>query len=180
MNNNFHIYVTTLNEEYLIRYTVEALLKVFPHRQISVIDLGSEDKTLEKIPKGIAVISKSLLPGEEAGRRFTSIKNEYSKCQEWVMWVDGDEIYPTSTLLRISSWLNEAQDNKHSQKALRSYWRILRYTLNKEIVCSNEYQSAGPKLFNSEAISYRRSWPRERSGRSRCSRRRLRESRSWL
>lgn len=160
MNNNFHIYITTFNEEYLISYTIEALLKVFQPEQVSVIDLGSEDNTLKRIPKNIDIIPKSLPDGCKAGQVFTNMKIKYSKRQDWVLWVDGDEIYPTFSLLRIKEWLDSAERNEHKEKALRLYWKVLQDSFCG-ISCSREYLSAGPKLFNSHFFSFKRAWPRE-------------------
>lgn len=158
---DFHIYITTLNEENLIAYTIEALLKVFPIQQLTVIDLGSVDATLDRIPSSIEVLSEILPRGNgEAGPFFTQMKANYSGGQEWVLWVDGDEIYPTSSLLKMVKWLEDAQAGRHDEKALRLYWRTLNMMGGKMQV-SKEYMSAGPKLFNSKYFSFKRAWPKE-------------------
>jgi len=159
--DDFKIYITTLNEENLIGYTIEALLKVFPAHQISVIDLGSQDATLDHIPGGIEVLKEEFPEGKgAAGRFFTKMKADYSQAQEWVLWVDGDEIYPTSSLLKMKSWLEAAIAGEHDDKGLRLYWRILDSVAGR-IYCSTEYLSAGPKLFNSNYFSFKRAWPQE-------------------
>ena len=162
MIEDFKIYVTTLNEERLIGYTLEALLKVFVPEQILVIDIGSEDRTLANIPGDIEVVHEILAASEDVtvGRRFTELKAEYSSRQEWVLWVDGDEIYPTSSLLKMKTWLEDAKSGAHDRTALRLYWKVL-YARDGTLMCSNEYLSAGPKLFNSNHYVFRRAWPKE-------------------
>lgn len=186
--DKFHIYVPTLNEEVLIGYTLEALCKVFPANMITVIDLGSTDLTLERIPSKIAVESVVLPVGfdNEAGYAYTKLKNEYSKRQKWVLWVDGDEIYPTPTLLRIKEWVEESLAGVHpKQHVLRLYWRVIKEIgvappplpfnqgsdlcrIIPELVPpfrsmehSVEYLYAGIKLFNSEVFEFRKAYPRE-------------------
>lgn len=156
---DFKIYVPTLDEERLLPYTLEALTKVFPKEYIEVLDLGSIDSTLDKVPKGIKVTQINL-PEDNPGRFFTELKNEYSAKQEWVLWVDGDEIYPTTSLKLIRKWLDDAESGAHSKKAVRLYWRILKEE-EGEVFCSNEYLSAGPKLFNSKFQKFKRPWPNE-------------------
>jgi len=151
---NFKVYVPTLDEDILIRATIGALLEVFPPEQIEVIDLGSKDKTLHRIPKNVKVTSVTL-PDKEPGAFFTALKEEYSKKQDWVMWVDGDEVYPTSSLLNIVKWL-EAPD----KTALRMYWRVIKEEEGKLYV-SNEVLPAGPKLHNSNYRYFNRAWPKE-------------------
>jgi glycosyltransferase involved in cell wall biosynthesis len=158
MNIDFKIYVTTLDEERLIPYTIEALLKVFPKEQIEVIDLGSKDRTLHRIPEGVRVHNVILPEDGTSGQYFTDLKNYYSKRQEWVLWVDGDEIYPYDSLHRIKDWLYRADE--HGQKTVRLYWKVLKEQ-DGDIYCSNEYLSAGPKLFNSNYQRFRRAWPDE-------------------
>lgn len=165
MLRDFKIYVPTLNEERLIPYTLQALLNVFPAEQIEVLDLGSTDKTRRGIPSEIKTHGFRLPEGGEenpgkAGAFFTELKNEFSARQEWVLWVDGDEIYPISSLVKMKEWLHQAQSGEHNEKFVRLYWRILREREGK-IWCSKEYLSAGAKLFNSNFQQFRRAWPRE-------------------
>jgi len=159
---DFKIYVTTLDEDVLIAYTLEALLKVFSPKQIEVIDLGSQDNTLKLIPAGIKVHREHLPEGQDefgvnvVGPYFTELKRRYSKRQDWVFWVDGDEIYPVSTLLSIQS-LMKVEPGK---RAFRFYWRMLKY-IDDELYASDEYVSAGSKLFNSNYFQFHRAWPKE-------------------
>lgn len=156
---DFKIYVTTLNEECLISYTLEALLRVFPPKQIEVIDIGSEDATLSRIPSSVKVHTVPLPHSENRGQLFTALKNEYSAKQGLVLWVDGDEIYPTSSLERVKKWV-EGEQNCPSQTGCRLYWRILREKDSK-LECSREFLSAGPKLFNTSKLRFKRAWPKE-------------------
>lgn len=155
MLNDFKIYIPTLDEECLIPYTIDALLKVFSPEQIEVIDLGSKDSTVEQISSKVKIHSVTL-PKDNSGEFFTRLKNEYSSRQGWVLWVDGDEIYPTTSLFRVRDWVEAGQLGKHTQIGLRVYWKIL-----KEGYCSKEYLSAGPKLFNTNKLKFNRAWPNE-------------------
>ena len=161
--NNFKIYIPTLDEENLIGYTIAALLKVFPPEMIEVIDLESDDSTISRIPKGIKVhvepLPKNVL-SRVARRAFTDIKNKYTKKQEWVLWVDGDEVYPTHVLRQMRAWLEAAIAGEHDKKCLRVYWKILDQR-EDGLYISKEYLAAGPKLFNSNYFGFRRSWPEE-------------------
>ena len=154
---DFKVYVPTLDEECLIPYTIGALLKVLPPEQIEVIDLGSKDDTLNRIPGGVKIHEVTLPADNSAGRFFTDLKNEFSDRQEWVLWVDGDEIYPVSTLRRIVRWVDGDQTPR---RYIRFFWRVLRLHEGR-IQSTVEYLSAGPKLFNSKVLHFRRAWPRE-------------------
>lgn len=159
MTPDFKIYISTLDEDRLIPYTIASLLQVFPPEQIEVIDLGSKDQTLARIPKDVKTHQVDL-PATDVGAFFTELKNEYSRRQEWVLWVDGDEIYPASSLLKVKAWVEGAQAGDHDHAGERLYWRILKDN-DGQWSCSNEYLSAGPKLFNSNYRGFRRAWPKE-------------------
>ncbi len=153
---SFKIYVTTLDEELLIAQTIGALLEVFSEEQIEVIDLGSSDRTLECIPAGVKVHDESLTDKIEAGKLYTELKNSYSRKQDWVLWVDGDEIYPKQTLEKIRDLMDDPGD----EVMFRLYWRILKFEDDKHYA-SSEYLCAGPKLFHTDYFHFSRSWPRE-------------------
>lgn len=164
---DFKIYVTTLDEERLIPHTIAALLKVFPIEQITVIDLGSGDRTQDRVPEGMTLHVRPIPDGRDpitnrnyAGPFFTEIKKEFSEKQEWCLWVDGDEIYPTSVLLKMKAWLEGAIAGEHDETGARVYWKVLKEE-NGELYVSNEYLSAGPKLFTSKHHNFKRAWPAE-------------------
>lgn len=160
MINNFKIYVPVLDEERLIPYTIEALLKVFDPKQIVVLDLGSIDQTLNRIPNGVIVHNIELPKDKNNGAFFTEIKNTYAKRQKYVLFVDGDEIYPTSSLLKVKEWVELGLRGEHNRVGVRVYWKILK-ELNGNLECSREYLSAGPKLFDSTKLKFKRAWPDE-------------------
>lgn len=153
--DNFKIYVPTLDEECLIPYTLEALLKVFPKEQIEVIDLGSADSTVRRSKQLGVKVHKIVLPDEDPGKYYTAVKNDFSARQKWVLWVDGDEIYPTSSLLRLKIWL-EAPTGSFCYV----FWKPLRSDNNK-LQTTEQYLLAGPKCFNSDRLMFRRAWPKE-------------------
>ncbi len=167
MIENFKIYITTLDEERLIPHTIAALVKVFEPEQIEIIDLGSKDRTLDRIPEGMVLHHRLMPDGRDpatnrnySGPAFTALKKAFSEKQEWCLWVDGDEIYPTSVLLKMRAWLEGAIDGEHAETALRVYWKVLKEE-NGDLYISNEYLSAGPKLFSSKHHNFKRAWPAE-------------------
>ena len=155
---DFKIYVPVLNEESLINHTVSSLISVFPGN-VEVIDLGSTDKTVRRVPKGVKVHTEPLPPGdpEVIGNYYTELKNKYSAKQPWVLWVDGDEIYPTSTLQKIRGIVERGGDGAVSH---RLYWRILKQ-VDGRMCFSKEFLSAGSKLFHSAYQKFVRAWPKE-------------------
>lgn len=159
---DFHIYVPILNEERLISSTVNALLEVFDAAQITVVDIGSTDNSVNRVPWGVPVV-RHRLPAKNSGRFFTDLKNEYSRRQKWVFWVDGDEIYPTQSLLRLKQWTIEALAGGHEQRQCqRIYWRfMLESPSGSGYETSREFLYGGSKLFNSEIFWFRRAWPKE-------------------
>jgi hypothetical protein len=163
--NDFKIYIPVQNEECLIEYTVEALKKVFDPSLIEVLDLESTDSTVSKVPSDVKVttivLPKSTMANPSiTGAAYTKMKSDYCKKQKWVLWVDGDEIYPVRTSLAIVEWLKRAEAGNTERQANRLYWRMLKEEGGRKYQ-SVEFLSAGGKVFNSEYQEFRRAWPRE-------------------
>jgi len=156
MISDFKIYVPVLNEELLITHTVDSLLSVFPGN-VEVINLGCTDSTIARIVNKVKVHNEPVPDDNTKGRYYTQLKNEYSARQSWVLWVDGDEIYPTCTLHKIRDIVEHDGNGIVSH---RLYWRILR-EFDGKMHFSKEFLSAGPKLFNSKYQTFVRDWPRE-------------------
>ena len=159
---DFHIYVPILNEEELISSTINALLEVFDASQITVLDLNSTDDSVNRVPRGVSVVQYEFPANKPAGRSYTDMKNEYSRRQKWVFWVDGDEIYTTESLLRLKKWTVEAIGGGHLKtQCYRVYWRYVIGDPDRGYETSREFLYAGSKLFNSEIYWFRRAYPRE-------------------
>ena len=95
---NIGVYITLLNDEYLIPYSFAAIHKFFP--EVKVLDFGSEDSSCNRIPK------KSLIRcGKQNPKDYITLKNEFSSKHDQVFWIDADEIYPESSLRKISALL---------------------------------------------------------------------------
>jgi hypothetical protein len=162
---DFKIYIPVKDEECLIAYTVGALKQVFDPSLIEVLDLESQDRTVSRVPSGVKVTTVVLPKSTErdpsiTGAAYTQMKNEYSRKQEWVLWVDGDEIYPVSTSKAIVDWVSRAQSGDLNRISDRLYWRVLKEGGGRKYQ-SREFLSAGPKVFNSRYQGFRRAWPKE-------------------
>jgi len=164
---DFKVYVPVKDEECLIAHTIDALKQVFDPGLIEVLDLESEDSTVSRVPADVKVTEVSLqeyirkdatLTGN--GAAYTKMKNEYSQKQKWVLWVDGDEIYPIRTSLGIVEWLKQAREGNAERRAKRLYWRILKEEGGRKYQ-SVEFLNAGGKVFDSEYLGFNRAWPKE-------------------
>ena len=161
---NFHIYIPVKNEEFLIKDTVQALMEVFPPQQITVIDIGSTDMSIERLPEGVNIVHHEFPANKPAGRSYTDMKNEYSRRQRWVFWVDGDEIYTTESLLLIKDWLLKIPDAPiENRQYLEIFWKMFKRDgpSGESYAVANEYVRGGEKIFNSDLYEFRKPWPAE-------------------
>lgn len=143
------VYVFAKNEENLIVPCVSALQKVFP--QVEVIDLGSEDSTLEKLASLKCKVRNVSCTPEE----YPHLKNLVGKEHAWTFFVDGDEIYPEGELKKIPDLVNS-----RLFRAYRIGWLYVRNQKNIKQIATCVVPS-GPKLYRSDRFTYRRAWPRE-------------------
>lgn len=146
---NLGVYITALDEEIFISHTYKQVFNIFP--QVKVIDLGSEDSTLEQLSK----LKAKVIPYKDvSGAAYTEIKNYYASLHDWVFWVDGDEIYPEGSLLKIKYLVSSGKYDSY---------RISWIDILKQ---GNTYYKRGPiingtKVYNSLKMIYRRAWPKE-------------------
>ena len=145
------IYVFCKNEENLIVPCVKSLVDFFGYDRVTVVDLGSEDDTLKRLGTlgGVSLHKVATTP-----ETYPSLKNLYAKNYEWAFLVDGDEIYPKESLIRVQ----ELIDSKEFD-AYRVGWKVLRYE-NHIISCTNIIIN-GCKLYKSSTLKFRRPWPVE-------------------
>jgi len=164
------VYVTCVNEENLIKVNVEAVRRVFP--QVEVIDLGSTDDTQFVLDRlGVT----THFEGQMDGAKYTQLKNDFSTKHDWVLWVDGDEVWPEESLNRLKgNW----KANLHRLTALRIAWRYL-VVVDGEIYESESLVN-GPKMFNVKVHSFVHPWPYETTNGSKDTRQpRKHAGRQW-
>jgi glycosyltransferase involved in cell wall biosynthesis len=156
---NLGVYVSTLNEEVLIEDTLRHVVKVFP--QVEVIDLGSKDFTIECLLRFDIPVHRHTLPVRRtkhdpvnAGTEWTKLKNEYAAKHDWVLFIDGDEIFDEENLLKLKA---KAGDEKYT--AYRVGWKNVRKQ-GEQIQISNIVVN-GAKLYKTSEYTFGRSWPRE-------------------
>ena len=142
------VYVLCKNEENLIGPCVKSLLRVYP--QTCVIDLCSRDSTVEKVKE--LGVSYQIVSCDQ--HQYPNLKNELSKLNEWTFFVDGDEIYPESSLLKL-----EELRKSNVYLAYRISWKFLKYSDNKLYVSSKKPN--GTKLYYSSKYTWKRKWPKE-------------------
>jgi len=142
------VQVICLNEENLITPCVDNLKKVFP--QVEVIDLGSQDSTLDQLKQLNVPVHIERVTAEE----YIPMKNEYAKKYDWLFTVDGDEVYPIENLELLKSyWLSK------KYKAYRISWRNMVYRDGKIYLASPHH--SGPKLYKPGRFQFVGQWPHE-------------------
>lgn len=151
ISDNLGVYVICKNEENLIVPCVTSLMNVFP--QVQVVDLGSKDATLDRLNNlGVQVTSRACTPSS-----YSALKNELASGHEWVFMVDGDEIYPISSLLRFSQLIKER--HRHGWHAIRCGWKFLKYEEDK--LFESKTVINGPKVFRPNRFKFEGTWPYE-------------------
>jgi glycosyltransferase involved in cell wall biosynthesis len=157
---NLGVYISTLNEDVLIAAALKNLMKVFP--QVEVIDLGSTDKTLEIVRRLNVPINEhhfkpqsSKYSFDAAGQQWIILKNAYADKHDWILMLDGDEIFDEENLLKLKAKVG-------IEKPFPGYnigWKIVRKT-QTHIQQSNIIIS-GPKLYKTSEYVFQRGWPGE-------------------
>jgi len=149
---NLGVYISTQNEENLITLCIKSIQRVFP--QVELIDLGSEDRTVERARKTEIPIHRV---GQIHGEEYPHLKNHFCRKDDWVFWIDSDEIYPMESLLKIKKRLE-----KPTHSTINVHWRVLKIedeeiltTIDHERLCGNG------KLYDTKTHFCRRAWPKE-------------------
>lgn len=158
---NLGVYISTLNEEVLIEAALKNLVKVFP--QVEVIDLGSTDSTLDIIERLNVPINKHVLNFalsskytlDTPGREWVRLKNKYADKHDWILLLDGDEIFDEDNLLKLKA--KAGVEDPYT--AYHIGWKMLRETGTQKQI-SNMLPS-GTKLFKSSHYYFKRGWPEE-------------------
>ena len=155
------VYVSTLDEDVLIEAALENLVKVFP--QVEVIDLGSRDKTIEIVKRLGVPINKHVLPNKTSKNSFdgppqqwTQLKNDYANKHDWILLLDGDEIFDEDNLRRLKA-------KAHSEPVIYTAYHIGRKMVRevdgqKQV---SEMKPSGTKLYRSADYYFKRGWPGE-------------------
>ena len=153
------VYVSTLNEEVLIEATLRYVVEVFP--QVEVIDLGSKDMTLERLKRFNIRVNHHTMPIRttkhdpiNAGTEWTRLKNEYASKHDWVLFIDGDEVFNKENLLKLKA---KMEDGKYT--AYRVGWKNVRE--HGGGVQVSEPVINGAKLYKTSDYKFVRSWPKE-------------------
>lgn len=143
------VYVFAKNEENLIVPCVSAIRKVFP--QVEVIDLGSEDSTLEKLSSlNCKVRNISCTPEE-----YPHLKNSVGKEHGWAFFIDGDEIYPEEQLRKIEPLIESRQ-----HRGYRISWRYVHLIDGQKYFAKN-LASNVIKIYRSDRFTWVNAWPWE-------------------
>jgi hypothetical protein len=142
------VYVSCRNEEHLIVDCVSHIMRVFP--QVEVMDVGSEDESINKVRElGVYVHEMGIL-GHKA---YITEKNRLSDRHDFVLWVDGDEIWPTPSLLKIK------QEIYAGEYRVFGCWKMMK-SEGGELFVSELYAS-GEMAWNTREFTLKREWPNE-------------------
>jgi glycosyltransferase involved in cell wall biosynthesis len=154
------VYVATLDEDVLIEATLKNLVKVFP--QVEVIDLGSRDKTVEIVKRLGVPINRHVLTAQTGKNTFDGpaqqwiqLKNDYANKHDWILLLDGDEIFDEENLLKLKA---KAESNAR-YTSYHIGWKMAREVKGVKQV-SNMIVS-GPKLYKGCNYFFDRGWPQE-------------------
>ena len=157
---NLGVYVSTLNEESFIEDTMKHVVTVFP--QVEVIDLGSTDMTLECLRRFNVPVHQHTMPVKKykhdphgPGQEWTKLKNMYAHKHDWVLFIDGDEIYDEENLLK----LKEVAGGE-AFTAYRVGWKTMRETPDGVFQVAKTIVN-GAKLYKSSDWEFHRGWPNE-------------------
>ena len=156
---NLGVYVSTLNEESFIEDTMKNVVTVFP--QVEVIDLGSTDTTLECLLRFKAPIHQHTMPVKQykhdpngPGQEWTALKNLYAAKHDWVLFIDGDEIFDEDNLCKLKALAGD-----ETFTAYRVGWKTMRETVDGFQVAKTIVN--GAKLYKSSDYLFHRGWPNE-------------------
>ncbi len=157
---NLGVYVSTMNEESFIEDTMRDVVKVFP--QVEVIDLGSTDMTLECLHRFNVPVHQHTLPVKKykhdplgPGQEWTALKNLYASKHDWVLFIDGDEIYNEENLLKLKALAGD-----ETFTAWRVGWKTMRETPAGGFQVAKTIIN-GAKLYKSSDYRFHRGWPNE-------------------
>jgi hypothetical protein len=145
---NIGVYITLLNDEYILPYCLSPLLKVFP--QVKVLDFGSTDNSCSKVPS-----DKLIKHGKMDPVDYITLKNEYGKPHDQVFWIDADEVYPISVLEKLRDKMHEKPDQ------IFTYWRNVMVKPDLSVYVEQPFlrgTSCWRPLYN----ELKRAWPNER------------------
>lgn len=155
------VYVSTLDEEIFISSALKNVIKVFP--QIEVIDLGSRDATVPIVQSLGVPVNEHVLPNKSSKYSFdgpaqawTELKNEYANKHDWILLLDGDEIFDEENLRRLKA---KALADPVIYTAYHIGWKMLREVNGQKQV--SEMKPSGTKLYRSADYSFDRGWPGE-------------------
>ncbi len=148
-----------MDEEVLIESVLRPVLEVFP--QVEVIDVGSEDKTLQIVDQFDVPVHKYNLrginnrtDGNVAGTKYIDIKNSFADKHEWCIFIDGDEIYNIENLNKIQEKINSSR-----YTAYRVAWKMVREQDGQKQIADTAVD--GCKLFKTSEYYHRKAWPVE-------------------
>ena len=154
------VYISTLDEEVFIEAALKNLVKVFP--QTMVIDLGSTDKTMEIVKRlGVPYRQHVLKPAtakyslDGPAQQWIALKNEYADKHDWILLLDGDEIFDEENLRKLKATF----ESNDGHTAYHISWRMCREVDGVKQV-SNPIPS-GTKLYKSSDYYFKRGWPCE-------------------
>lgn len=148
MNINVGVYVTLLNDEYLVPHCLKPIIDVFP--QVKVLDFGSTDSSCSYVPDSILIKHAPL-----DAVSYIQLKNEYSNRHDQVFWIDSDEIYPIAVLKKLKEAISKAPDQ------IPTYWRNVVVTSELKIYIERPYLR-GTAVWNPKCNHLVRAWPNER------------------
>lgn len=148
---NLGVCVWLYNEENLIVDCVESIRKVFP--QVEVYDIGSKDKSIEKVQSLEVPINLLGTKGKPGGREYIRIKREINANYDYVFNVDGDEIYPESALMFLRDLIESRPSRIHG------FWRAVKFN-GEDLFVSSLYNS-GEIAWDPKQFEIRRNWPSE-------------------
>lgn len=142
-NNKIIVHFLVKNEENFVWY---ALNSVLPHvDKVMVWDTGSEDKTVEIIKS----INSPKIEFQEKGtvdaNSFTDIRNQMLKETDkdkfgWLMILDGDEIWPNSSLLEVEKYL---ASHTQTQAVFVNTWNMVGDIFHKQPKSAGHYHIKG-------------------------------------
>lgn len=112
MKNNLTVQMIVKNEDWWIWYAISSIIKYIP--SLIIFDTGSQDNTVKIIktfPKSNIILEEKGLVNHKQMTQLRQEQLERTKT-DWFMIVDGDEVWPESTINNLIKAVNLADQSK--------------------------------------------------------------------
>lgn len=149
-SNDLGVYITLYNDENFIVPCVEAIKKVFP--SVEVLDLGSQDNSVA-LAKKLTVVRDCRDARHVI--KYPEFKNEIAKNHKFIFWIDADEVYPETELLKIKEIV-------YTSPFVVGGWKFINKDKKGQLLITEEILNKGRICWNTKDFYVGGTYPREK------------------